>query len=254
MKDHGEMDMSCPRNKILIAFESSAVQHTRGTREVLEQIFGLKDEELQQNIVKNLTWKTKYYECQYDLYIDEFKDLGSWLRDLDGSEYEELRAVLAGVILVKSFNRDEHRALLSQFAGIQSQGSFLIWCNSSRELDEETIDSANSSLWASNASAEMVDWHCRRNVNEYGEKAGLDRLKEIIDTYEWTKRDTINERDTIDTMLPDEVESNQTMTDNLEAVVSKLQKARQRFQNMEGRDNQSSSFALAMAEEIAELL
>lgn len=237
------MDGHCDRNKVLIAFETGPGE-TISRREVLERIFGLDAEKAQDKIVKNLTWRTKYYQSQYDLYVDEFEDLANWLEELNGPHCEELRAVLAGVIVVKSFD-PEDPVVLEQFAGIQCPDSFLVWCNTS-QADEETIDRANSAIACTNANAEMVNWHCNGSVNEYGEKVGVARVREIIDTHEWT-----NASKAVSSNPGPQLE--EPLQDNLAEVVNKLQKARLRYQGLEDED-EASSFAEAVAEEISQLL
>ncbi|QLL33059.1 hypothetical protein HG536_0D05800 [Torulaspora globosa] len=246
------MDANCDRNKVLIAFETGAGEGNVGRTEALERIFGLDADKAQDNIVKNLTWSTKYYQSQYDLYVDEFEDVSDWLKELNGAHCEELRAALAGVIVMKSFDPEDQTstAVLEQFSSIQGAGSFLVWCNTSQVVGEGTLDRANSTMARSNANAEMVSWHCSRSMNEYGEKVGPARIREIIDTHEWANTHTAA---TSNPALPQFEERQPLRTDNLAAVVNKLQKARQQYQSLDD-DGEASSFAAAIAEEIAELL
>ncbi|QLQ80050.1 hypothetical protein HG537_0D00500 [Torulaspora globosa] len=231
--------MGVDRNRVLVAFQRGP-DETVSRAEALERIFGLDSESGQGNIMKNLTWKTKYYQLQYDLYVDEFEDLANWLDELNESHCELLRSVLAGVVVVKRFDPTS-TAELRQFCEIKSPDSFLVWCNTN-PADEETLDRANSTIASTNANAEMVNWHCTGSINEYGEKVGVARLREIIDTHEWAEIRTAASS----SAAPQ-------LKDNLTAVVSKLQKARQQYQGLENQD-EASSFAAAVAEEIAELL
>lgn len=237
------METNCPRNKVLIAFDSTAGDLSPSRSELLERIFGLDADRAQESIVKDLTWRTKYYQCQYDLYVDEFEDIKSWLTDLNTPDCEELRAVLAGVILVTHYD-PTRTALLDQFSGVKCQDSFLVWCNTSQAIDEEMTDCANSTMSSGNVNAEMVNLQCSKGTNEYGEKTGLARLKEIIDTYEWANLGpaTVSQ------------ETHPPTTDNLEAVVAKLQRARAHYQSLPEGDDNASSLAAALAEEISELL
>lgn len=74
--------------------------------------------------------------------------------------------------------------ILQKFANCLGQGSFNVWCNTKVISEEKGLD-ANYILHEENTEAEMVEIQCEKDINEYGEKLGLKRLKEIIDIHEW---------------------------------------------------------------------
>lgn len=178
------MNEAVPKNKILVAFSSGVSGSHRAS--LLQDLFDLNAQEAEENIVKNLWWSTRYYKCSFDLYVDEFEGPEEWLAELGSQEFDELREVLAGVIVVTDYDSQDpsNDILLQKFAVCGGKGTFNVWYNTKANNEPKSLD-ANRKLRKENTEAEMVDWHCDREVNEFGEKLGLARLKEIIDIHEW---------------------------------------------------------------------
>lgn len=180
------MTYALPQNKILVAFSGNSHDGCSYRTTLVQDLFDLDAQDAQENILKDLCWRTRYYECSFDLYIDEFEDFEEWLTEFCLQEFDELREVLAGIIVVADYD-PEHEGkdiILQKFANCLGQGSFNVWCNTKVISEEKGLD-ANYILHEENTEAEMVEIQCEKDINEYGEKLGLKRLKEIIDIHEW---------------------------------------------------------------------
>lgn len=180
------MTNKIPQSKILVAFASNQVDGCPHRAPFLQSVFGLRPSEAQNNIVKDLHWRTKYYERPYDLFIDEFEDFEEWLAEFCSPDYDELREVLEGIIVITDYDLKNPLSdrTLQKYANSAGRGSFVVWCNT-KTNDEQEYLSANRIMCNENPEAEMVTLHCDQDVNEYGERLGLMRLKEVIDIHEW---------------------------------------------------------------------
>lgn len=180
------MTYALPQNKILVAFSGNSHDGCSYRTTLLQDLFNLDAQDTQKSILKDLRWRTRYYECSFDLYIDEFEDFEEWLTEFNLQEFDELREALAGIIVVADYD-PEHQGndkILQKFANCLGQSSFNVWCNTRVISQEKGLD-ANRILHEENTEAEMVEIQCDKDINEYGEKLGLERLKEIIDIHEW---------------------------------------------------------------------
>lgn len=254
-------ELNLPKNKILIAFDKHESKHLYYKSCVLSKVFdeNISDPNIEGRIFKNLFWKNKYYDITYDLYIDEFESLEEWLSELHKEEYDELREVLAGIIIVSDYQlrSQEDQQLLRKINECNGKDSFLIWCNIEEDAKQEDADRINNILveeHLSPAIVEISNWHCKKDVNEFDEKLGVSRIKEIIDTHQWKNCDSVMELHRKLTVLPNVQFDEEESSNNLEYLLEKLQEARLRYQSQDKNDEDIIKFSSEIAEEIAKFL
>lgn len=254
-------ELNLPKNKILVAFDKHEDKHLYYKSCVLSTVFdeNITDTNIEERIFKNLIWKNKYYNITYDLYIDEFESLDEWLSELHKQEYDELREVLSGIIIVSDyqFQLQEGPEILRKINECNGKDSFLIWCNIKEDAEQEDADRINTLLieeQLNTAIVEISNWHCKRDVNEFDEKLGVPRIKEIIDTHQWKDCDSVMELHKKPATLPNVQFEKEDLGDNLEVLLKKLQEARLRYQNQEKNNENAIKISSEIAEEIAKFL
>lgn len=236
--------VSTPKDKILVLFENGNSNISR--RELIQGIFedatsdSLDDEA---TIVKELTWTTKYYKASFDLYIDSYDSLAEWTAEFTDTECKPLRDIIAGIIIVGDVSqKQKYKGQVDKIATNIHCDSFLIWINCNEKYTEEEYD-----------VVETVNWKedCESNEsNEFNEKLGCERVKEILDTYPW---------DTTQLIDPSQFQRSSTSTEHtsnrleLESILGMLNQARQQYQTLDSDEN-PEEYASNMAEEIAKYI
>lgn len=228
------------RDKVLVIVNKGSTHGvtTQVEQDVFATLFGVNRGD--QSIMHDLSWHTKYYDARYDLYIDTHNDsLQQWMLEFNDEQCTELRGALAGVVILHS-QYDESVAQM-----LDTQGIFAIWMNDSEETDQDAIDDINMELAAGDSSLEVVRLDNDNRNNDFGEAVGLARAREIIDTYPWEGMTQHKEPDTSQT--PKE--------QDMEAIVSLLNNARQRYSSLQNSDStEAKEFAEGMADELARKL
>ncbi|CAR31070.1 hypothetical protein ZYGR_0P03760 [Zygosaccharomyces rouxii] len=221
-----------PKNKILVTFGDGDSIHQR---ELISQLFGI-DIGIGDRIVKGLVWKTKYYRVEFDLYIDDYNDFSSWFQEFASEEFAALREAMAGLVVVDQYEPTKPLNPL----GLQD--TFVVWVNTDSKVGQDQVDEINDKLFQTEESTvELVNLHSNEDTNEYGEKIGIPRFKEIVDTCSWKNCDMDYLTSTSSTTNPEV---------SLELIVQRMQHARLKHANSE-MDNDE---ALQIAQEIAEEL
>lgn len=223
-----------PKNKILITFGND---NTSFQRQLVSQLFGININDGDM-IVKDLVWKTKYYRVEFDLYIDTYDNFSSWFQEFLSEEFAALREVLAGVVVVDQYNT------ATQLNSQELQDTFVVWVNTDSRVDQELVDQINDQLLQIEGNTiELVNLHSTGDTNEYGEKIGIPRFKEIMDTCSWKNcnMDYLTTNNTANPTNPDV---------SLELLFQRMQRARLKHANNE-MDNRE---AMQIAQEIAEEL
>lgn len=237
----GNKTTEIPRNKILVVCSAEIENKVS----IISSLFNTNVDS-GCSILKNLSWQNKYYKTDIDVYIDDYDSLDEWAREFQQSEYNDLREVLAGVILLFNYRSEQ---TFSRFLDIinstsQNDEKFYIACNVSSKIDAEEWESLSDNYIAH--GLELINWE-ESGKNPFGDKLGLERIREIIDTHEWTQCELdVKEQPTIGvgSLLRDE-----SAEFTLEEVLEKLNEARSRYQSMNNKD-EAETFAQEISEEL----
>lgn len=229
----GEPSPEPPKNKILVLFQGDDELDQNG---LISQLFNA---EIGQGdrILKDLVWKTKYYEVCYDLYIDQYVDWNEWLREFTDEEYADLREVLAGLVVVSKYNPE------LELSSCGLKDAFVIWVNYDSTVGQNALDEVNDALLVQNqeVTVEVVNLHCEKATNDYSEKIGLERFKEIVDTCGW--KNCCMRLQKHNAAVPNSELS-------LEQVMQKMQHARLRHQSSDLDDHEAMQIAEELANEL----
>ncbi|QLG74600.1 hypothetical protein HG535_0G04830 [Zygotorulaspora mrakii] len=249
LKERSQEVTKFPRNKILVAF-SKYEKHEKEV--VLKSVFGELSKDTfgnEQKILKGLTWKTKYYTLVYDLYIDEYESLKDWLADLKSDEYIELRDVLAGIMVFDKFTDTLQFQDISQILETpELEKCFKICCNVDKHADGLGMSKINDEFAQRLTTLEVVNWSTCDELDEYGEKNGKARIKEIIDTHDWSACSVPLELANSNDIPAGDTEAEDDL--NIEVILRKLQQARLRFASQELDEKDASTLAEEVAGEI----
>lgn len=231
------------RDKILIVFKDTS---TTDKTSIIHKIFGqclqqtnFKNDD---SIVKNLTWSTKYYTTKFDLYIDQCDSIEEWTTDFSDPMCDLLRDALAGLIIIDEIPKDT--SLISKF--LVDQESFLVWCHNGNPIELNEIDDLNVKMAVAQSQVEFVQLDNSTDKNEYDDKIGTERIKEIIDTYEWTHSKRLN--------TPTGQKNVITPKDNLESILTQLQQAKSHYESLDTDSMDAEQFASELAKEISDKL
>lgn len=237
------------RNKILIIFSDKCNNSTKYNKiNIIPNIFGKAlNENISSNkddsILKRLIWKTKYYETQFDLYIDVYDVFDEWLNEFKEPACDELRSVLAGLIIVGNLNEDDIDRLNDIFKNIINVETFFIWCNTNESMSQETMEEQNTKFAIEGSSLEIVRLSENTETNEFNGKIGFERIQEVIDTYEWPELANSKNNQSIKASKE---------KDNLDSVINKLIEAKLHYKSINENDSEDAdNFAKEIAEEIS---
>ncbi|AJV23633.1 Irc6p [Saccharomyces cerevisiae YJM1399] len=237
------MVLQYPQNKILVLSDHP---HNFSKTQFLQDLFHCSSTGI--SIVKNQTWENRYYKVHFDLYIDSCKDIPVWVEEFITPECEPLRNVMAGIILITDIRQTKPQELLHQFMIAAHRNTFVVLVNVNEEVEQDEIDELNE-IW-SNAFTnviEFVNWKRSKptvNHNDYGEKLGLDRIQEIIDTHDWLNCEVLPA-----TKIREEIPNEMP----LEQIIRNLQSARLKYKSIEN-SSEADAFANEMADELSRYL
>ncbi|SMN22740.1 similar to Saccharomyces cerevisiae YFR043C IRC6 Putative protein of unknown function [Maudiozyma saulgeensis] len=238
------------RDKILIAYNKNADFHHFDTiKKIFDGCLDTVEYKATDSILKGLQWKTKYYSADFDLYIDRYESLDQWLDDLKDPECDVLRDALAGLIIIDDVDQKQVSILNKKDSPTVHEESFLVWCNTKDEFSQDETDDMNVRIAVDGASLEIIRLHSEE-MNEFSDTVGIERVKEIIDTYQWPNM--------VKESLENSVRTGKAPSDmdNLDSIVQKLNNARSHYQSLD-KDNDeadANSFADEIAKEVSERL
>lgn len=153
-------------------------------------------------ILSNVPLSTRYYSCNLDFMVDQYADSNEWAdwcQEILGVEALDLREAVNGIIFVfdfssKSILQDltrlsevydqiEQEFLLRNKDSIQWEGIKLAVGLSRSPVAQQVLDEVyDTSL---EKGIELVDLSIDWQENDYGEAAGIRRVKEILETCSW---------------------------------------------------------------------
>ena len=214
------------RDKVLVLFNN--IEDFNLKQSIIKQIFGV---DYSSTILKGLYWKTKYYEVPYDIYIDNCQDLAEWLEDFSDSSCDELREVLGGVIIIDHKNRSPNPDLIQQLERlcnhILTEDTFCVFFNHNEELSDFELESFEDITVELAANGRVVpEIVCLRSPNE-GDRAGIDRVKEIMDIHPWDALKYISETDTTQARNDPGTTNLGTLMEYLDEAKSQVQRLRE---------------------------
>lgn len=235
------------RDKILILCNSRSSVNER-----LETLFK-RSLPVDQNIIKSILWRNKYYNVEFDLYIDEITNsLEDWIKEFNSEECEPLRDALAGIIFIlPSFSKDTLSLIDAELNKNSSSNDddddddddkededfFIVCCDS---VSNERIP-----YWDDFTKFEVTTLTTLQERNSDGEYEGIKRVEEIIDVYPWSHSQLRQKS------LINEASQHSDSKDNVDMqdIISKLKLAK-----LEYSKNKDESMALEISEEIAKLI
>ncbi|SCU95481.1 LADA_0G15852g1_1 [Lachancea dasiensis] len=231
-------------SKVLIVFSNEVLNR----EDILMNIFNVSVDPSRQ-IHRDVHWSNKYFTVNFDIYIDEFDYLDEWVNEFCCAEFDDLRQALAGCILImpckdRNTGNDGNLyklALLGKCKGWDEK--FAIILATDLNVDEDVRCRLEQGLLET--GVELTSVTGSDTEKEYGETFGIQRIKEVIDTFEWPP-EMIKRRDQTAGKLTKFLEE---PAFPLEDIMSQLQQARAKYLKMnpgEERDN----FAHEMADEL----
>ncbi|ANZ77518.1 BA75_04960T0 [Komagataella pastoris] len=153
-------------------------------------------------ILSNVPLSTRYYSCNLDFMVDQYADSNEWAdwcQEILGVEALDLREAVNGIIFVFDFSSNsilqdltrlsevydqiEQEFLLRNKDSIQWEGIKLAIGLSRSPVAQQVLDEVyDTSL---EKGIELVDLSIDSQENDYGEAAGIRRVKEILETCSW---------------------------------------------------------------------
>lgn len=231
--------MALIKNKVLLVFSSDwTAKDGKARTTFVEELFrddvGLNDT---QSIVKDVTWRNKYYKVKLDIYIDEYSEsFVNWFQEFSSEQYYELHEVLAGIIIV---DNDPIISKVLPNLNVPGENIFLTWCyvNVSESHDEM-----------------LGDWECinfSKVSDAVSGQEGIDRLQEIIDLHDWSSGNVPME------MLNLRNDMNQQSDEfhslDIEALLQQIKQAKERYRDLhrKGKIEEAEMLANEVSEEYA---
>ncbi|CCE63340.1 hypothetical protein TPHA_0E02480 [Tetrapisispora phaffii CBS 4417] len=264
-----------PRDKLLVLF-SNDEEVTKIKSFILQKVFKLDNSILENgynvSILKDLVWENKYYSLNYDLYVDEYDNIETWIKEYISKECDVLREVLSGIIIIDKFdNKTDTNELLSISKSLSvnkgSENIFNIFINTNMDFEDSKLEEINDSILASEFDHaieflkisysdidENISFVPMDNVTKYGERVGLSRAIDIIDTSDWegcirvmTKQKTSIKNKEI------RQDNDNEEHNNLDLLLKQLHIAREQF-NASQNKIEAEKLANDLAEEISKLI
>ncbi|EGW35532.1 uncharacterized protein SPAPADRAFT_58759 [Spathaspora passalidarum NRRL Y-27907] len=223
---------------------------------------------------------TKYYEMKLTIMIDEYlekshgandklAELSKWYEDFQSDDCEELREVIDGFIFTVNMASDSVEyiemamdvlATIRQSLGGHDWKGFICVVGSSpndEPIDEDLVELIEDA--AITSGFEFINLQSE-GVNEYKEKQGKDRIKELIECHEWSNMDMLTDKpDRYEKSKLDKLESmtvglldehKQDM--ELEEIFNKLSVSKQVISNLP--PDKRESYANKVLEEIIDFI
>ncbi|KAK5778920.1 Irc6p PWA37_001178 [Arxiozyma heterogenica] len=232
------------RDKILILCDNRS-----SVNEKLETLFK-QSLPVDQNIIKSIKWKNKYYDVEFDLYIDELTtSLEDWIKEFNNEEYDILRDVLAGIIFILPFDDKDTLEFIdselnkntncddNNFDDKEDEGFFMVCC--------DPISNEKVPYWNDFTKLEVTTLTVSQERNNDGEYEGIKRIEEIIDVYPWSHSQSRQQA------LISETSQHLDLKDtiDMQGIISKLKLAK-----LEYSKNKDESMALEISEEMSKLI
>lgn len=185
-----------------------------------------------QGIIHPITLKTKYFETEIDLWIDETDDFETWSEEFITDEAKEARDVINGLVLVFKF--EEGFEIIEK--KVESLGKLI---DKFHQDNEDSEDGRWGGLIVAVGMGDVneedrlkfedlfvdygIEMVCfqQQGKNEFGEVLGKERVRQIIECHEW---DIQQEESTESTEVN---EAGLFGNDDLDDVVKKLQNAKE---------------------------
>lgn len=231
------------RDKVLIVFSNKVFNR----EEILFEVFGVEDNAGKQ-VHRGVDWTTKYYTVTIDVYVDSFSNLEDWTNEFCDPDFDELRDVIAGWIIVLPFSgniEEETKALSRLVNNATSEDFFTAILATELNVGENERAFLEYNVLA--GAVELVHNELDSD-GELKEVNGVDRVKEIIDTCDWHPRLLRTAH------LESETDMESACTGiSLAQIMGSLREARTKYMAMDpGLDREE--FANEMANELSKLL
>lgn len=218
------------------------------------------------------TIENRYYNADLDIWIDEFdseEGVDEWVTTFCSDEAKEVRDAIGGVVYTFDPNSSTWYKNLEKISKFIELLDEEMWEGVSLAVSRGNYDQGDELM---DFGLEHVD-QAAETVNKFGERDGLDRIKEALETYEWPTRDDekakeqgadgeedneeFNEQSIIedikklkynDPLLRDEKrdqEGSEQDVENLEEFMEKLKNARDSNKDISNDERQKLSEDLA---------
>ncbi|CCD23653.1 Irc6p NDAI_0B06220 [Naumovozyma dairenensis CBS 421] len=265
--------MSLPRNKIIITFGKNSKLHSSKSQ-LISEIFGSSNlmlnkyhEDTIDNIIKNVKWKTKYYEVTIDLFIDQYDDLLEWIDEYTSDSMIDLRNVVAGIIVIDDRPMPQQDLMIYKRLNdcVSTTNSFLIFANTSDYVVNDSIDELYQTLMEYElTSVEVVSLNSclvlsdqrGEETNEFGETVGIKRIRELIDVHNWDSSCNIQRPETgtsFDGLLAAPLPEDPGKDVDLENIIQKLKQAKLHYQTISDKSD-ADAYAEELSQELARYL
>lgn len=194
--------------------------------------------------------ENKYYTADLDIWVDEFdgkEGLSEWVETFCSEEAKEVRDAIGGLIYTfdpKQQEWYEHVEAFSKFVELLEtelwEGVCLAVSRGHCKKGDELME----------LGFEHVDQSADR-ANEFGERDGIERIKEALESYEWAsppEDEPVNEEEPeleegsilddikslkyAEPMLKDEERDQEQDVENLEQFMDKLRLARGKYNSV----------------------
>ncbi|SCU88105.1 LANO_0D01112g1_1 [Lachancea nothofagi CBS 11611] len=229
------------RNKILVAFSHEVANKD----DILSKVFS-SNVSAGSQIYRDVKWSTKYYSVLFDVYIDIFDDLSEWLSEFCSSDYHELQQVLAGFIVVMPCKeKDDVRKILQLEQCKDFEGSFAAILATKVSFSNEMLCLLEEELVVKGIEMTVDQEIAGSGFEKF---CGVERIREMIDTYEWPVDMVQLNHNTVAKEPPLTVPEIP-----LEEVLSKLHEARAKYLGMDS-SAEGEKFAKDVAEELGKYL
>lgn len=225
-----------------------------GTKELLkflqENYSTEQDYDELKGVIEPLNIKTAYYKTSIELLIDvleEEQTIQDWTEELLDDELRELRDALSGLVLcidssddrelyVKEFQRvldklsDENGEELGVYAW-SGMYCIVLFGHYTQEEIEIIEDLA--------LGVEVIHFHAEAEFNEFKERLGKARLKEMIEVHDWKE-------------LEEEQATEPQEVDNLEDIMTQLREAKLELAKLPSEEQ--DAFAQRIADKLTKNL
>lgn len=212
-------------------------------------------------LIYNCDLTTKYFLVSLNLLIEEYPEerttgqkeyhehLEKWQSEFASEEFAELREALDGAIFtfnMESTEPDQLQKSLQVFSKVKDvlgenwEGFCVVAGTSDHPVDELKVEALEDEVLL--FGFEFVNFN-ESGTNEYRDTLGKDRLREVLDTHEWSHTDSAdNEKymkhkeDKVDAMTKGLLDDEKVSLDDLFA---KLQVERTKVQEMKSEDREA---------------
>lgn len=222
-------------------------------------------DESHSGLVYNCLLVTRYFTLKINLLIEEFPPdrkcltvdsslfLETWYQEFCSEDMTDLRDVIEGVVFTFSIDDlnpnefDQQLHILGEMKEVlkKNDSFFVIMGISKGEIDELGLADIEDQVIMN--GFEFINYNAS-GTNEFKEKLGLDRLREVFETHEWSllEESNITEEDYVkhkqekmllmtESLLPSEEKEGPL----LEILMKKLQLEKTKVAEMDDKDKQT---------------